>query len=175
MRDFVARLRRPLARSVERAIWGGDRRERFLIALLRRHYEGLLRRQWTLAAAPPHYFDHRIGSFAFATGTGHPYSYYRRFFAAEMVRQGDVLVGSETLGMEGHDHRQFFETLSDLASMLGKYFEHVELRSIDYAIPSGTFRREAFCRCANEPARLKEADWQSYAELEPQVQHRRTR
>jgi SAM-dependent methyltransferase len=81
-----------VTRFIERAVWGDLRRERLLLALLRRHYESVYRRQWFLAAEPPHYFDHRIGSFAFATGAGHPYSYYRGFFAGEIVHDGDVLL-----------------------------------------------------------------------------------
>jgi len=255
---LATRARRSLAYPIQYALWGGERRERLLIALLRRHYESIFRRQWTLAAELPHYFDHRIGSFAFATGTGHPYGYFRGFFAAEMIRDGDVLldlgcgdgffaqrffaprcrhvdavdvdpgaiahasrrnaganityslldaveepfprdrydvivldgafghfapeaagrlldkiraalgtegvfVGSETLGDEGHDHLQFFETLPELAAILGSRFEHVQLRSIDYLIPPGAPRREAFWRCATQRDRLEEASWQSYS------------
>jgi SAM-dependent methyltransferase len=238
--------------------WGGERRERLLIFLLRQHYESIFRRQWVLPQYKPHYFDHRIGSFAFAIGTSHAYSYYRGYFAAEMIRDGDVLldvgcgdgffarrffapkcehvdaidvdrgaiehassvndapniryalldavkdpfprgrydvivldgslghfppegtgplltkirqalpddgafVGSEDLGRAGHDHRQYFETLADLGSILGEHFEYVHLRSIDYLIPSGAIRREAFWRCARLPDRLQEASWGDFS------------
>ena len=242
---------------MEHVLWGGELRERLLIALLRRHYESVFRRQWKYAVELPHYFDHRIGSFAFATGTQHPYSYFRGFFAAEMIREGAVLldigcgdgffdrrffaprcvhvdaidveagaiahasrrnsapnisysvldavnerfprqrydvivldgafghfapgasqhlldkirnaltddgvfVGSESLGAEGHDHLQSFETLPDLASILGEHFAHVQLRSIHYVIPSGASRREAFWRCSSQTTRLDDASWQRY-------------
>jgi SAM-dependent methyltransferase len=242
----------------ERAIWGGERRERVLLALLRRHYESVFRRQWVLPVDKPHYFDHRIGSFSFATGTSHGYSYYRGYFAAEMIRDGDVLldvgcgdgffarrffaprckhvdaidvdrsaiahasrfndapniryalldavkepfprerydvivldgalghfppegvgrlltrirealsedgvfVGSEDLGTVGHDHLHYFETLFDLARIMREHFEHVHLRSIDYLIPSGATRREAFWRCARLPDRLEEASWHDFS------------
>ena len=41
--------------------------------------------------APP-FFDHRIGGFAFATGSQHAFSYYRGYFAAELVQHGDVVL-----------------------------------------------------------------------------------
>ena len=87
-----ARARASLAVPMEHVLWGGDRRERLLIALLRLHYESAFRRQWTLAAELPHYCGHRIGSFAFAMGSAHPYAHFRGFFAAEMIREGDVLL-----------------------------------------------------------------------------------
>jgi SAM-dependent methyltransferase len=239
---------------MEHVLWGGERRERLLIALLRRHYESVFRRQWTLSAELPHYFDHRIGSFAFSIGSAHPYSYFRGFFAAEMIREGDVLldigcgdgffarrffapkcarvdavdidqgaiahasrhnpapnisysvldavnepfprkrydvivldgalghleseasgrlfgkvanglteegvfVGSESLGVEGHDHLQYFETLAGLAAVLVNQFSYVQVRAIDYVIASGVGRREAFWRCASQRTRLDEAAW----------------
>lgn len=256
------RLTAPRRRWVERVLWGGERRELLLIALLRRHYESLFRRQWTLAEELPHYFDHRIGSFAFATGTAHAYSYYRGYFAAEVVRPDDslldigcgdgffsrrffspkcshvdaidvdpgaiahaarrnaaanirysvldavsdpfprqrydvivfdgalghfapettaglldkieaaldpdgVFVGSESLGVEGHDHYQFFETLDDLASIFGKHFQHVQLRVVEYVIPTGALRREAFWRCAHQASRLDDSSWKTYRPLTP--------
>ena len=82
----------PLARAVETFVWGGERRERILIGLLRRHYDSVLRRQWKLAGSQPHYFDHRVGSFAFATGTGQPFGFYRGFLAAELVPEGSTLL-----------------------------------------------------------------------------------
>ncbi len=262
MNRFIAlgvRARQSVAYPAEYALWGGERREKLLIALLRRHYESLFRRQWTLAAEMPHYFDHRIGSFAFAIGRADPYSYFRGFFAAEMIRDGDVLldigcgdgffakrffapkcahvdavdiepgaiahasrrnrasnisyrvldavnepfprerydvivldgalghfasepsrrllkkisdalaedgvfVGSESLGVEGHDHLQYFETLADLAAVFDDDFSHVQVRSLDYVIPAGMRRREAFWRCANQRPRLEEAAWMQHGE-----------
>jgi 2-polyprenyl-3-methyl-5-hydroxy-6-metoxy-1,4-benzoquinol methylase len=242
----------------ERAIWGGERRERLLLALLGRHYESVFRRQWLLPVDKPHHFDHRIGSFLFATGVSHGYGYYRGYFAAEMIRDGDVLldvacgdgffarrffapkckhvdaidvdrnaiahasrfndapniryalldaakepfprerynvivldgalghfppeggehlltrirqalpedgvfVGSEELGTVGHDHLQYFETLVDLARIMRGHFELVYLRSIDYPLPSGDTRREAFWRCATRPDRLEKASWHDFS------------
>ena len=244
--------------AAENAVWGGERRERALLALLRRHYESLFRRQWMHSVEPPHFYDHRIGSFAFAIGVEPPFSYRRGFFATEVIRRGDVLldigcgdgffarrffsplcshvdaidveasaidharrrnsapniryevtdavsesfprqrydvivldgalghfsstsamrllekvaealqpdgvfVGSESLGFEGDDHLQFFDTLDDLASVLGAYFGEIELRSFDYDLPSGFVRREAYWRCAEQRSRLDEASWRDSA------------
>jgi cyclopropane fatty-acyl-phospholipid synthase-like methyltransferase len=70
-----------------------------------------------------------------------------------------LFVGSDSLGMEGHDHLQFFESLSDLGLLLARHFPHVELRRMEYALPSGSVREEAYWRCAVEPIRLEEAAW----------------
>jgi SAM-dependent methyltransferase len=248
-----------IARLSEHVLWGGELRERLLIALLRRHYESVFRRQWIFTTELPHYYDHRIGSFAFAIGGADPYGYFRGFFAAETIRDGDTLldigcgdgffarrffapkctfvdavdidpgaiehasnrnaasnityyaldavndpfpheqydvvvldgalghlaseasgrlfekvadrlaedgvfVGSESLGVEGHDHLQYFESLSDLAAVLDVHFAHVQVRSMDYVIPAGASRREAFWRCANQRARLDEATWTDYGD-----------
>jgi SAM-dependent methyltransferase len=71
-----------------------------------------------------------------------------------------LFVGSESLGREGHDHLQFFESLSDLRSVLGRHFRQVELRRMEYSLWSGSVREEAYWRCALEPLRLQEAAWQ---------------
>ena len=90
---------------MEHVLWGGELRERLLIALLGAHYESVFRRQWKYAVEPAHYFDHRIDSFAFATGTQQPYVYFRGFFAVEMIREGAVLLdigcGDRTLFPHG--------------------------------------------------------------------------
>ena len=70
-----------------------------------------------------------------------------------------VFVGSESLGQEGHDHLQFFATTDDLAAVLRPYFAHVAVRELSYRLPDGALRREAFWRCAQEPGRLRAADW----------------
>lgn len=81
-----------IARAGERVLWGGRLRERVLVALLREHYASLMRRKWRESGEPPHFFDHRIGSFALAMGEGTPFGYYRGYFAAEVIRKGDTLL-----------------------------------------------------------------------------------
>jgi SAM-dependent methyltransferase len=72
-----------------------------------------------------------------------------------------VFVGSESLGHEGHDHLQFFETLDDLRGALSEHFGHVLVREAEYELGNGTLRREAYWRCAESPERLERASWRS--------------
>ena len=81
------------------------------------------------------------------------------------VGSDGVFCGSESLGLEGHDHLTYFHTLDDLGTLLRKHFSHVELRSVEY--PVGLFRSkflrtEALWRCANDRTRLSESTWKSY-------------
>jgi SAM-dependent methyltransferase len=83
--------------------------------------------------------------------------------AASLNDEG-IFVGSESLGYEEpHNHLQFFESLEDLHSLLRQYFRFVRLRVQTYEAGVGsTFvRREAFWRCANDPVRIEESQWQT--------------
>jgi SAM-dependent methyltransferase len=256
MTGSVARnLAKTVVRHLEPVVWGGRVRERVLVALLREHYASLLRRHWSDADRVPHFFDHRIGAFGFATGSSSPFSYYRGYFAAELIRPADrvldigcgdgffarrffspkcnavdaidiepsaiahasrynrapnitytlldavhepfpsgcydvvvwdgglghvatsdtdevlakirdvlspdgAFVGSESLGREGEDHLQFFASRQDLSRLLERHFPHVQVRSLEYALPDFT-RHEGFWRCAASPGRLEEAAWSS--------------
>jgi SAM-dependent methyltransferase len=241
----------------ERLLWGGRLRERLLVRLLGQHYDSLFRRQWSRADRLPHFFDHRLGSFGLFVGDDTPFPYYRGYYAAEVVRDGDTLldlgcgdgffarrffaprcsavdaididqsaiehaaaynadprisyslrdaveqpfpreaydvvvwdgalghfapetthrmlekirdslarggvfVGSESLGIEGHDHLQFFATEDDLAALFREHFPHVQIRSQHYRLRVGTRRVEAYWRCAVDPERLDQASWRSY-------------
>ena len=73
-----------------------------------------------------------------------------------------VFVGSESLGKEGHDHLQFFDTLEELSGLFREYFANVELRKIEYGVPAAR-RVEAFWRCADDRSRLDEARWLAVA------------
>ena len=93
-----ARLRRTLgrpARIVEHVIGGGRSRERLLPGA--RSARTMPRGSggsgcWT--DEPPHFFDHRIGAFdlAFGSAKSGPYPWFRAFFAAEVIRDGDMLL-----------------------------------------------------------------------------------
>ena len=48
-----------------------------------------------------------------------------------------AFAGSESLGIEGSDHHQFFETLGDLRALFAPTFKHVQLRVIEYELPGG--------------------------------------
>jgi SAM-dependent methyltransferase len=252
--DVIRGAMQGLARALEPLLWGGRRRERALIWLLGRHYASLMRRQWVFAPEPPHFFDHRLDAFALVGGGAAPSPFYRAYFAAELLREADVVldigcgggyftsrffaprcaqvdgidieadaiehaeavnpapnvtflradaveapfprgsydvvvwdgaighfppdttarvlekvrdvlapegafVGSESLGQEGHDHLQFFATTEDLAAVLRPHFTHVAVRELSYSLPDGSLRREVFWRCAQDPVRLRAADW----------------
>jgi SAM-dependent methyltransferase len=238
----------------EKVAFGGDRRERVLTAALSAHYRSLFRRQWQWAPEAPHFYDHRIDLQALAAGGAAPFSWFRAFFATQLMRPGDrvldigcgdgffsarffapragrvdaldiepsaieharrynastnvsyhlldaveqpfpaevydvvvwdgaighfapettgrvlgkvsgalapggVFVGSESLGEEGHDHLQFFPDLDALRAVLSPHFPHVRLSEIEYQIPSGLMRREAYWRAAADPVRIDAAGW----------------
>jgi SAM-dependent methyltransferase len=75
-----------------------------------------------------------------------------------------IFVGSESLGIEGSDHLQFFEDEAALAASFEPYFEHVLIRTEEYQIGTGFLRREAYWRCANDPSlRHDPAAWKDFA------------
>jgi SAM-dependent methyltransferase len=69
-------------------------RERILLAALKAYYRSRLRREWFWTLEPPHFFDHRIGAFdlAFGSAKSGPYPWFRAFFAADVIRDGDTLL-----------------------------------------------------------------------------------
>jgi SAM-dependent methyltransferase len=75
----------------ERVLWGGNRRERVLLALLEKHYESLFRRLWASGGEAPHFTNHRIGTFrfGFADDANGPEYFFRGFFSAEVLRRAD--------------------------------------------------------------------------------------
>ncbi|MGD0948046.1 MAG: class I SAM-dependent methyltransferase [Candidatus Binatia bacterium] len=76
-----------------------------------------------------------------------------------------IFVGSESLGMEGSDHLQYFESESALAAVLKPYFEHVLIRTAEYRIGEGYARREAYWRCFNRSScRHESTTWVDFAE-----------
>ena len=79
---------------------------------------------------------------------------------AKAIGDHGVFVGSESLGHEGSDHLQFFETLDALRAFLSPHFAHVRVKEISYKINRGALlRTEAFWRCSQDPARLAALDW----------------
>ena len=81
------------------------------------------------------------------------------------LKANGVFVGSESLGVEGSDHLQYFDSLDDLRKLLEPYFKHIELRAVAYKIGEGEgfLRHEGYWRCSNEPERLQDCQWQVYA------------
>lgn len=79
---------------------------------------------------------------------------------AASLELGGAFTGSETLGDgEGDDHLQYFATLDDLRAVLAPHFAHVQLRRVEYPLPGGFQRTEAYWRCAHTPGRLEAAAW----------------
>jgi SAM-dependent methyltransferase len=89
---LLGRARQGAARAALSLAFGGERRERALARLLDLHYRALYQRQWRWADEPPHFFDHRIGSFNFAVGREHGFGYLRGYYAAEVMRDGDTVL-----------------------------------------------------------------------------------
>ena len=83
------------------------------------------------------------------------------------LKPNGVFVGSESLGFEGSDHLQFFDSLQDLHEVFKAHFPFIQLRAVDYRTGQGRssfVRREAFWRCANEEKRLRESSWESFSQ-----------
>jgi SAM-dependent methyltransferase len=87
--------------------------------------------------------DGALGHFAPEAGV----SLLRKISAA--LKPEGVFCGSESLGLEGEDHLQYFGDLDDLRSMLLHGFQVVRVRQQRYELPSGFVRREAYWRAAN--------------------------
>jgi 2-polyprenyl-3-methyl-5-hydroxy-6-metoxy-1,4-benzoquinol methylase len=76
-----------------------------------------------------------------------------------------IFVGSESLGIEGSDHLQYFDSESALAWVLKPYFKHVLVRTAEYRIRGGYARREAYWRCFNSSScRHESTTWVDFAE-----------
>lgn len=83
---------------------------------------------------------------------------------ASSLTTGGIFLGSESLGVEGSDHLQFFHSLDDMAALFTPYFKTVALREVSYPIGDGNLvRREAFWRCANDEGRLQASHWKMYS------------
>jgi SAM-dependent methyltransferase len=71
-----------------------------------------------------------------------------------------LFVGSESLGREGSDHLQLFETAADLGALLQRQFANVWTKTLRYRVFNTQFvRNEAYWRCANSTARLIDLNW----------------
>lgn len=74
-----------------------------------------------------------------------------------------IFVGSESLGREGHDHLQFFESPKDVDRLFADYFRYRVYRVVTYKTPfnSEMVRREVFWRCTDDPSWLDQTIWKS--------------
>ncbi len=80
---------------------------------------------------------------------------------ATAIGSSGIFVGSESLGREGSDHLQFFDSVDDLRRMFAPHFKHVAIRQQQFPILNGTFlRNEAYWRCTQDSRRLEYCDWE---------------
>jgi SAM-dependent methyltransferase len=251
----------PVVRMLEAILYGGSRRESFLVRLLGALHRSQFRREWLLCPSEqPPYYNQRWNGFNFVYSKSRtPYPFTRGFLVSEIVHPGDrlldigcgdgfftnsfysslclhvdaidiepsaiktarklnsarnidfhlldavhdpfpsdqydvivwdgavghfaeadlaavldkiaralspsgIFVGSESLGIEGSDHQQFFEDESALAAVFTPYFEHVLMRKLEYRIGTGFLRTEGYWRCANDLSlRHESTTWADYA------------
>lgn len=81
---------------------------------------------------------------------------------SKALHDDGVFVGSESLGIEGADHLQYFATIDSLSSIFKPYFKYVALKSIKYEIPGNIIREEAYWKCSDTPGRIKLSDWKYF-------------
>jgi len=72
-----------------------------------------------------------------------------------------IFAGSESFGMEGHDHRQFFSDEFAVQKLFKPYFRYVVTKAVSYSIgPQRNFvRREVFWRCSDRRESLMRDAW----------------
>ncbi len=75
-----------------------------------------------------------------------------------------IFTGSESLGREGRDHLQFFETTNELAKLFQPHFAEVWTKALRYPVYNTIFiRNEAYWRCSNSTARINKLNWLNVA------------
>ena len=80
---------------------------------------------------------------------------------ADSLSEDGIFVGSESLGVEGHDHSQFFHSLDELQTLLQPFFKYVDLKEVNYTLRwANDFERtEAYWRCSFTLARQRTVRW----------------
>lgn len=63
------------------------------------------------------------------------------------LAEGGVFIGSESIGHEGSDHLQFFDSPDDLRALLAAYFASVEIKVSEYRASETVNRTEAYWVC----------------------------
>jgi SAM-dependent methyltransferase len=66
---------------------------------------------------------------------------------ADSLKDGGVFVGSESLGTEGSDHMQYFDTGAQIAALFAPYFADVYYTEASYCLEGGFQRRECYWVC----------------------------
>ncbi|MEO8205533.1 MAG: class I SAM-dependent methyltransferase [Chthoniobacterales bacterium] len=83
---------------------------------------------------------------------------------AAALKPDGIFVGSESLGKEGSDHLQFFNSAAELEVVMAPYFRYAFSKTLDYVIPGGIRRRETYWRCSQTLERLDEVAWSTSVE-----------
>ena len=80
---------------------------------------------------------------------------------ANALRPDGIFAGSESLGHEGPDHLQFFNSTNELKNLFQSHFANVWTKALRYPINEATFvREEAYWKCSNAGGRLAASGWQ---------------
>lgn len=77
---------------------------------------------------------------------------------AKALAPKGVFCGSESLGPEGHDHLQFFDSIEDLRNLLKMEFPETAVKQLAYKV-GRLARREAYWRCGKSAGQLASLDW----------------
>lgn len=81
---------------------------------------------------------------------------------SQAIGENGIFCGSESLGREGHDHLQFFETTDDLMKIFKTHFKYVVIKEASFPINSNSYlRREGYWRCSNSDRFKNGFDWVS--------------
>jgi ubiquinone/menaquinone biosynthesis C-methylase UbiE len=72
-----------------------------------------------------------------------------------------VFAGSESLGVEGHDHQQYFTDEAAVQGLFTPYFQYIATRTVHYTIGQqrNFARREVFWRCSDSRDSLMRDAW----------------
>jgi ubiquinone/menaquinone biosynthesis C-methylase UbiE len=74
-----------------------------------------------------------------------------------------IFIGSESLGIEGDDHLQYFDSLNDLDELFSPHFKVIKMKKERYLLKwCGFIREEAYWRCSNSMERFNIFEWQSF-------------
>ena len=91
MTSGISRVIQP---TVEKLIYLNGISEFIAVKWLLRIYESQFRLDWEFSKIPPHFYNHRIGmsQLTFGEKVYGPYTYYRGFFASQVIQEGDTLL-----------------------------------------------------------------------------------
>ena len=111
-------------------------------------------------AFPQSHYDVVVWNGALGHFSSHDASVVMKKIGAVLGPHG-VFVGSESLGLEGHDHLQSFPDETTVQNLFRPYFRYVATRVVSYSIGlrRDILRHEVFWRCANTRERLTRDFW----------------